>query len=76
MTLKDKMKLFNIFENYLYLKNVFDNDLTKVLFEQNYDDHAIDLAEDQKLSYTFLYNLSQKKLAKLCRYSNNVLIKK
>ena len=70
------MKSFNIFENYLYLKNVFDNDLAEVLFKQDYDDHAINLAENKKFSYIFLYKLFQKKLAKLRRYLNDALIKK
>ena len=54
--LKNKLKSSDLFENYLYLKNIFDNDLTEMLFEQNYDDHAIDLAENKKLSYIFLCN--------------------
>ena len=57
MTSKNKSKSFNIFENYLYLKNVFDNDLTEILSEQNYDDHAIDLIKNRDLSYMLLYNL-------------------
>ena len=60
MTSKDESKSSDLSEDYLYLKNVFDNDLAEVLFEQNNDDHAIDLAENKKLSYMFLYNLSQK----------------
>ena len=58
MTSKNESKSFNLLEDYLYLKNVFNNDLTEVLFEQNYDDHAIDLTENKKLSYMLLYNLS------------------
>ena len=58
MTSKDESKSSDLLEDYLYLKNVFDNDLAEVLFEQNYDDHAIDLTEDKKLSYMSLYNLS------------------
>ena len=76
MTSKDESKSFDLSENYLYLKNVFDNDLTEVLSEQNYDDHVIDLTENKKLSYMLLYNLSQKKLAELRCYLNNALIKK
>ena len=57
MTLKDESKSFDLFEDYLYLKNVFDNDLAEVLSEQDYDDHAIDLTENKKLSYISLYNL-------------------
>ena len=76
MTSKNESKSFNLFENYLYLKNVINNDLTEVLSEQDYDDHAINLAENKKLSYISLYNLSQKKLAELRHYLNNALIKK
>ena len=57
MTSKDELKSSDLFENYLYLKNVFDNDLTEVLFKQDYDDHAIDLTENKELSYMSLYNL-------------------
>ena len=76
MTSKDESKSSDLLEDYLYLKNVFDNDLTKVLLEQDYDDHAIDLTEDKKLSYMSLYNLSQKKLTELRRYLNDALIKR
>ena len=68
--------MFDLSEDYLYLKNVFDNNLTEVLFKQDYDDHAIDLTENKKFSYMSLYNLFQKKLVELCRYLNNALIKK
>ena len=74
MILKNKSKSSDFFENYLYLKNVFDNDLAEVLFEQDYNDHAIDLTEDKKFSYIFLDNLFQKKLSELCRYLNDTLI--
>ena len=57
VTSKNESKSFNLFENYSYLKNVFDNDLTKILFEQDYNDHAIDLTENKELSYMSLYNL-------------------
>ena len=76
MTLKDKSKSFDLSENYLYLKNVFDNNLAEVLFEQDYDDHVIDLTENKKLSYMSLYNLSQKKLIEFRRYLNDALIKR
>ena len=58
MTSKDELKSSDLFEDYLYLKNVFDNNLAEVLFKHNYDDHAIDLTENKKLLYIFLYNLS------------------
>ena len=74
--LKNESKSFNIFEIYLYLKNVFDNDLTEILFKQNYDDHAINLTENRKFSYMSLYNFFQKELTELCYYLNNALIKK
>ena len=55
---KDKLKSSNFFEDYLYLKNVFDNDLTEILSKQNYNDHAIDLTKNKNFLYMFLYNLS------------------
>ena len=58
MTSKNESKLFDLSEDYLYLKNVFDNDLAEVLSEQDYDDHAINLTKNKKLSYMTLYNLS------------------
>ena len=44
---------------------MFDNELTKMLFEQNYENHVIDLIENKKPSYISLYNLFQIKLTKL-----------
>ena len=58
MTSKDESKSFNILEKYLYLQNVFDNDLTEILSEQDYNDHVIDLIENRELLYSLLYNLS------------------
>ena len=58
--LKDKLKSFDLLEDYLYLKNVFDNNLIEILSEQNYNDYIIDLAENEKFLYILLYNLSQK----------------
>ena len=58
MTSKDELKSFNILENYLYLKNAFDNNLAEILFEQDYDDHAINLTKNRKSLHMFLYNLS------------------
>ena len=58
MTSKNKSKSFNILESYLYLQNVLDNDLTKVLSEQDYNDHVIDLTENREHLYMLLYNLS------------------
>ena len=76
MTSKNESKSSDLSEDYLYLKNVFDNDLAEVLSEQDYDDHAIDLTKNKKSSYMLLYNLSQKKLAELRHYLNNALIKR
>ena len=75
-TFKDKSKSSELFENYLYLKKMFDNELTRMLSEQNYKNHVINLIENKKLSYMSLYNLFQIKLTELRRYLNNILIKK
>ena len=75
-TFENKSKSFKFFKDYLYLKKMFDNELTKMLSEQNYENHAIDLIENKELSYMLLYNLFQIELAELRRYLNNVLIKK
>ena len=75
-TFKNKLKSSELFENYLYLKKMFNNELTKMLFEQNYKNYVIDLIENKKFSYMSLYNLFQIKLTELRRYLNNVLIKK
>ena len=76
MTSKNKSKSSDIFEDYLYFKKIFLNNLAEVLFKQNYNDYAIDLTENKKLLYMSLYNLFQKKLAELRRYLNNALVKK
>ena len=76
ITSKDELKSFKFFEDYLYLKKMFNNELTRMLFEQNYKNHAIDLIENKKSSYILLYNLFQIELTKLRRYLNNILIKK
>ena len=75
-TLENKLKSFKLFENYLYLKKIFDNELTKMLSEQNYKNHIIDLIKNKKSLYILLYNLFQIELTKLRRYLNNVLIKR
>ena len=54
MTSKNELKLSDLFENYLYLKNIFDNNLAEILLEQNYDNHAINLAENKNLLYLYL----------------------
>ena len=56
-TFKNKSKSFKFFKNYLYLKKMFDNELTKMLFEQNYENHVIDLMKNKKFLYMSLYNL-------------------
>ena len=73
---KNESKPSELPKNYLYLKEMFDNELAKMLLEQNYKDHAIDLIENKKSSYMSLYNLFQIELTELRRYLNNVLIKK
>ena len=75
-TFENKSKSSELFEDYLYLKKMFDNELTKMLFEQNYKNHAIDLVKNKKPSYISLYNLFQIELTKLRRYLNDALIKK
>ena len=55
-----KFKSSEILKNYLYLKNLFDNEKAKVLSEQNQRDHVIDLIKNTKSSYMLLYNLFQK----------------
>ena len=59
MTLKNKSKSSKFSEDYLYLKKMFDNELTKILFEQNYKNYIIDVIENKKSSYMSLYNLFQ-----------------
>ena len=71
-----KFKSLKISKDYLYLKKLFDSKKAKILSEQSQRNHIIDLMENTELSYMSLYNLFQKKLAKLWRYLNNVLNKK
>ena len=74
--LENKSKSSELFKDYLYLKKMFDNELAKMLFEQNYKDHVIDLIKNKKSSYMLLYNLFQIELTELRHYLNDVLIKK
>ena len=74
-TFKNKLKSFELFKDYLYLKKIFDNELIKILPEQNYKNYVIDLMKNKKLLYISLYNLFQIELTKLRRYLNNALIK-
>ena len=46
-----------------------------MLFKQHDEDHVIDLMENKKSLFMFLYNLTQNKLSKLRQYFNNVLTK-
>ena len=73
---KNELKLFEFFEDDLYLKKMFDNELTEMLSEQNYENYVINLIKNKKSSYMSLYNLFQIELTKLRRYLNNALIKK
>ena len=70
-----KFKSFKISKNYLYLKELFDNEKAKVRSEQNQENHVIDLMKNIGSSYMLLYNLFQKKLTELRRYLNNALNK-
>ena len=57
MMFENESKSSELSEDYLYLKKMFDNKLTRMLSEQNYEDHVIDLIENKKSSYMSLYNL-------------------
>ena len=57
-------------------KEFFDNEKIEMLFEQHDESHVINLMKDKKLSFMFLYNLTQNELTKFRRYFNDVLIKK
>ena len=59
-----KFKSSEISKNYLYLKEVFNNEKTKVLSKQSQKNHVINLIKNIEWLYMSLYNLSQKKLAK------------
>ena len=56
-TSENELKLSEFSEDYLYLKKMFDNELTKMLFKQNYENHVINLIKNKKSSYISLYNL-------------------
>ena len=55
--------------------NQYNDQKIEILFEQNRDDHVIDLIENQKSFFMFLYNLSQIELTKFRRYFNDILLK-
>ena len=61
----EKIKSFEISENYLNLRKLFDNEKTKILSEQNQRNHVIDLMKNTEWSYMSLYNLFQKKMTEL-----------
>ena len=75
-TFENESKSSELLEDYLYLKKMFDNELTRMLFEQDYKNYIIDLIKNKKPSYILLYNLFQIELTELRRYLNNALIKK
>ena len=72
---EDESKPPELPEDYLYLKEMFDNELAGMLPEQGYGDHAIDLVENKEPPYMPLYNLSQVELAELRRYLDDALAK-
>ena len=72
----DKSKKLNKISNELanYV-NQFNDEKIKILFEQNRNDYIIDLIENQKSFFIFLYNFSQIELTKFRRYLDNILLK-
>ena len=74
MTIKN-FKSFEILKDYLYLKKLSNIEKAEILSEQNQRNHVIDLMKNTESSYILLYNLFQKKLVKLRRYLNDVLIR-
>ena len=69
---KNLNKISNELTNYA---NQYNNEKIEILFEQNRDDHVIDLIENQKSFFMFLYNLFQIELTKFRRYFDDVLLK-
>ena len=55
--------------------NQYNDEKIEILFEQNRDDYVIDLIENQKSFFMFLYNLSQIELTKFRRYFDDILLK-
>ena len=73
---KDKKTLLFKFSSQLNeYQKLFDKKKTNILFEQDRENHVIDLIKKKKSFFMFLYNLSQTKLAKLRRYLKDVLAK-
>ena len=56
-------------------KKFLNNKKIEMLFKQYDENHVINLMKDKKLSFMFLYNLTQNKSTKFRRYFNNVLTK-
>ena len=69
---KKSNKMSNKLTNYA---NQYNDEKIKILFEQNRDDYAINLIENQKSFFMFLYNLFQIELTKFRRYLNDILLK-
>ena len=65
-------KMLNELTNYA---NQYDDEKIEILFEQNRDDHVINLIENQKSFFMFLYNLFQIELMKFRRYLDDILLK-
>ena len=65
-------KISNELTNYV---DQYNDEKIEILFEQNQDDHVINLIEKQKSFFMFFYNLSQIELTKFRRYFDNVLLK-
>ena len=70
--LKTSNNISNELTNYV---DQYNDEKIKFLFEQNQDDHIINLIENQKSFFIFLYNLSQIKLTKFQRYFDDILLK-
>ena len=69
---KKSNKMSNELTNYA---NQYNDEKIEILFEQNRDDYVIDLIENQKSFFMFLYNLSQIELTKFRRYLDDILLK-
>ena len=69
---KKSNKISNELTNYV---NQYNDEKIEILFEQNRDDYVIDLIENQKSFFMFLYNLSQIELTKFRRYLDDILLK-
>ena len=69
---KKSNKISNKLTNYV---DQYDDKKIEIFFEQNQNDHTINLIEKQKSFFIFLYNFSQIELTKFRRYFDNVLLK-